>query len=290
MAREAKSWKERFSRLQDSYRLIIRNNETFSEVGSYNLTLLNLYIFTSVAFILAAILVYLMLGYTPMRRIMPGYGETVTFQEAYELNKKLNALEEQVGAQNLYINSFKGLLIGQVDTSQVEDISEGKAIFSGNPTPRIKEDDILRRKVNINPESSGQSIGSNMLSIEQMYLIAPLKGFVSAEFEYENGHLGIDIGAPADSPIKTIADGVVVLADWTLETGNTIGVQHSSNVISFYKHNSSLLKKVGDRVQAGEAIAIIGNTGTLSSGPHLHFELWNNGKVLDPSEFIDFSN
>ena len=104
----------------------------------------------------------------------------------------------------------------------------------------------------------------------------------------DQDHNGLDILAPKNTPIKAVMDGVVILSDWTLETGNTIGIMHDNQVMSFYKHNSSLLKKNGAIVRAGEAIAIIGNTGTLSSGPHLHFELWYKGKPVDPSRYINF--
>ena len=124
--------------------------------------------------------------------------------------------------------------------------------------------------------------------LEQIYFIPPIAGVVSAGYQPDIQHLGTDILAPKNTPVKAALDGYIFLADWTLETGHTIGVQHHNNIISFYKHNSALLKKVGDYVSAGEALAIIGNTGTLSSGPHLHFELWHNGKPVNPALFINF--
>ena len=116
----------------------------------------------------------------------------------------------------------------------------------------------------------------------------PISGVISSGFDAEIDHLGVDILAPHDTPVKAIWDGHVITADWTLETGYTIGIQHSNDMVSFYKHNATLLKRTGAFVRAGEAVAIIGNTGKMSSGPHLHFELWLQGKPVDPTNYIDF--
>jgi murein DD-endopeptidase MepM/ murein hydrolase activator NlpD len=121
-----------------------------------------------------------------------------------------------------------------------------------------------------------------------MYFSSPLSGEISEGFQPDIKHYGVDVVAPQNTAIKTIMDGWVIISDYTVETGNTIGIQHPNNIISFYKHNSALLKKVGSFVKAGEAIAIIGNTGELTDGPHLHFELWHKGKPVDPADFIMF--
>lgn len=115
-----------------------------------------------------------------------------------------------------------------------------------------------------------------------------MKGTLTNRFDPVNKHFGIDIVSNPNEPIKSTLDGTVVLANFTSETGWVIGIQHSNNLFSFYKHNSALLKKVGDFVKAGEVIAVIGNSGELSEGPHLHFELWFNGTSLDPKKYIAF--
>ena len=123
---------------------------------------------------------------------------------------------------------------------------------------------------------------------KQIYFFAPLKGTITNEFDPSKEHFGIDVVAPKDEAIKATLDGTVVFAEWTVETGYVIQLQHANNIVSNYKHNSVLLKKVGDEVKAGDVIAIIGNSGELSSGPHLHFELWKEGKPINPKEFINF--
>ncbi len=148
--------------------------------------------------------------------------------------------------------------------------------------PEIEEpqiQDLEEAKLNLSPKN---------VSMEQIFFSPPVSGPISSGFMPNLGHIGVDILAPKNTAVKAALDGYIFFSDWTLETGNTIGIQHENNIISFYKHNSVLLKKVGSFVKAGEAVAIIGNTGTLSNGPHLHFELWNNGEPVDPTEYISF--
>ena len=129
---------------------------------------------------------------------------------------------------------------------------------------------------------------TNGARIEELYFIPPLRGYITADFQPSKKHYGIDIAAPKNTPIKSAMAGTVIISDWTLETGNIIGIQHKNNLVSFYKHNSVLLKKIGSFVKAGEAVAIIGNTGQLSDGPHLHFEIWHNGQPVNPTNYINF--
>ena len=153
----------------------------------------------------------------------------------------------------------------------------GNSPFEGDETKNDKESENKAIKV----------IGRND-RLESMYLIAPLSGSISKSFSFSEKHYGTDLIAPKNTPVKAVADGFVISSDWTLETGNTIAIQHANNVVSFYKHNAILLKKVGDKVKSGEAIAIIGNTGEQTSGPHLHFELWKDGKSVNSQEYIRF--
>ncbi|HMX85963.1 MAG TPA: M23 family metallopeptidase, partial [Saprospiraceae bacterium] len=185
------------------------------------------------------------------------------------------------------------ILIGEYETAKDQDEqSVPKELVVPEPVKRIPEDEKLRKSVG--KENNSQSVPSYNFTpfdvpIENNTFISPLKGIVSSEFKSIQKHYGIDVIAPKDSPIKAIKDGHVILADWTLETGFTIGIQHSNNIVTFYKHNSSLLKKIGDTVKQGESIAVIGNTGMLTDGYHLHFELWHNGAPVDPAGLMTFN-
>ena len=284
---ERKSWRQK---LRDSYRLVIRNNDTFQEITSYNLTLLNLYIIICSIVILLFVLMLFVVAYTPLRQLVPGYGALTSNRAYMKLHNKTNQLEEQLEAQTLYIESFRKLLTGDIETPEPRAHRDVEFPDSLLNVERIKEDELLRQEVEAAKENLSNKLDLNRQekALEQLYIVPPVTGTISAEFDPAKKHFGIDILSPAGSPIKAMLDGVVITSDWTLETGNTIGIQHNNSLISFYKHNSGLLKKVGNFVRAGEAIAIIGNTGTLSSGPHLHFEIWYNGKPLNPLNYLSF--
>jgi murein DD-endopeptidase MepM/ murein hydrolase activator NlpD len=279
------------------YRLVILNNETFEEVGSYRLSLMNLYVSISSLLVGFTLLVVALIVFTPLKRLIPGYGGIGTQRDAYELMIRVDSLERALAAHEVYTNNFRKMLTDDVE--KMEDMP--KSIISAandkNLNTEPSEDELKIRAgggPDFDPNEKNTEGGKAILvsvrneRLESMFLVAPINGTISLGFSLDIKHYGIDILAPKNTPIKACADGFVISSDWTLETGNTIAVQHANNAVSFYKHNSSLLKKVGDRVKASEAIAIIGNTGEQTSGPHLHFELWQDGKPVNPQEYIRF--
>jgi murein DD-endopeptidase MepM/ murein hydrolase activator NlpD len=295
MAEDSVKKRTFWERLQHTYRLVIMNNETFEEIGSYRLSLLNVYIFLSTLMVLVAIIVLSLILFTPLKRFVPGYGDIQASPQLIMLNQELDSVYQEFSSQKVYIENLRKRLSDQADG--IEDIPDENHGLSDSSlqVDRIEEDEILRREVELEQieEIAGMKTRGNASSadvpLEQLYFIPPITGEISARFMPEKKHYGIDILAPKNTAIKSVMDGIVIASDWTLETGNTIGIQHSNNIISFYKHNSLLLKKVGDYVQAGEAVAIIGNTGTLSDGPHLHFEVWVKGMPIDPVDYINFN-
>jgi len=290
---EEKGWANLKEKLQNTYRLVVMNDESFEEVGSYKLSLLNLYIAISAATVLVAFLVFALIFFTPIKRFVPGYGDASSgeLREIYEKNK---VLEEKLNAQKTYTDSFRRMITGDDETEEDVKNEEIIEIDSLQTVTIIEEDEILRQEVEEEVQSQQKqklgsiSASSNEMPLEQLYFIPPITGVVSEQFMPDKKHYGTDILAPKNTPVKATLDGFVISSDWTLETGNTISIQHSNNLISFYKHNSALLKEIGNSVKAGEAVAIIGNTGTLSDGPHLHFELWHKGKPINPEDFITF--
>ncbi|MFT6320658.1 MAG: murein DD-endopeptidase MepM/ murein hydrolase activator NlpD [Granulosicoccus sp.] len=290
---EEKGWANFKEKLQNTYRLVVMNDESFEEVGSYKLSLLNLYVAISAAIVLVVILVSTLIFFTPIKRFVPGYGDASS-GDLLEINKTIANLEKQLKEQKNYTDSFRRMITGDDETES--DVKEEKIleIDSLQSVAIIKEDEILRQEVEEDVQSQQRqklgsiNISSNEMPLEQLYFIPPITGVVSEQFMPDKKHYGTDILAPKNTPVKATLDGFVISSDWTLETGNTISIQHSNNLISFYKHNSALLKEIGNPVKAGEAVAIIGNTGTLSNGPHLHFELWHKGKPINPEDFITF--
>jgi murein DD-endopeptidase MepM/ murein hydrolase activator NlpD len=286
------SW---WDRMKHTYRLVIMNNETFEEKGSYKLTLLNVYIVVSTILVVFFVIVFSLVAYTPLRKYIPGYGDGNMDKEVLALTKELDALEKEFNAQKAYADNFRKMLVGDVTTEEdidqeVEPMAPDSSL---NITPSENEQS-LRNEIDLKEvgEAAKKGRATNLnardVPLEQLFFLSPINGEISAGFMPDKKHYGVDVLAPKNTAIKAVMDGYVFISDWTLETGNTIGIQHANNIITFYKHNSALLKKVGSFVKAGEAVAIIGNTGTLSSGPHLHFELWHRGQPIDPTAFIQF--
>ncbi|MEL6142107.1 MAG: M23 family metallopeptidase [Bacteroidota bacterium] len=291
-------WARFKERSKDNYRLVVMNAETFDEVGAYNLTPLNLYILLSTVVLLLSIAIFLLIAYTPLRKYIPGYGDIVERREMSALEDQIEELSGQLEVQREYTENFRRILVGEVTT--VQDIeSQSKPLEEEDmEAPTLTEEEIrLRREVEL--ERIGQlarggnnplvpRAGSSAIPLEQMYLLTPVNGEISAGFKPTEGHIGVDILAPRNTAIKAAAPGVVFMSEFTNANGNVIGIQHENDLITFYKHNSELLKKVGDRVNGGEAVAIIGNTGEMTTGPHLHFELWHRGEVIDPTGYLSF--
>lgn len=277
------------------FKTILLRNDTLEEVSTFIFKPIQLVFITLGITIVVVAVTVCIIFYTPARHLVPGYAditENRIYMDLYNRTRKLETVSNQ---QSLYIDKLQKLMFG--DHSGIEDIPYNPSdtnLSKGDIALKVAEDDSLRKKVSVGGQSSlvlpgiSSSNSNKGEGLRERTLIAPIKGIISAPYKRTEDHYGIDILAPAETPIKSIDHGVVIAADWTMETGYTIGIQHQDNLISYYKHNSSLLKKAGDIVDAGEAIAIIGNTGHLTSGPHLHFELWYNGNSLDPARYINF--
>lgn len=251
------------TRLDNTYKVLIINDEDLKEVKSFKLTLRKFYVLSLLVILGLILLTSLFIFLTPIKSLVPGYGELNSNTAFINLTNQIKDLEEQVENQRIYTEGFKTMLENlDADT----------------------ELSIAKDGTNISPSS----LSSTLSKLDQKYLIAPVKGTVSNKFDYETDHFGIDIIAPKDEPIVAILDGVVIQSDWSLRDGNSISVLHPDNLISRYQHTSVLLKDAGAKVKAGEAIAIIGNSGEQSDGPHLHFELWFEGEAVDPAQFILF--
>lgn len=272
MSKEKKDDITFWEKAQETFKVVILDEETFQEVKSYRLSRLNVYTMLSVLFLVLSALILSLFFFTPARKLVPGFGLIEENSEFIQLKLEMDTLTSVVSNQEVYINSLRTLLSGNSDTK----------------LPDIKS--ISRPIINDNIELSGAQVAetTRTLKLDQLSFVPPIRGTISSEYAPEIDHRGVDVLAAKDTPIKATMQGIVISADWSLETGNTIIIQHPHDILSAYKHNSALLKKAGDRVEAGEAIAIIGNTGELSDGPHLHFELWYGGYHVNPSLYIRF--
>ena len=295
--KELTRWQRFKEKSKDEYQLVIRDIKDYQEVATYNLTPLNIYVAVATAIFLVAVVVFLLIAYTPLRQYIPGYGDIVQRREMNEMESLLDVMGKKLDEQSLYIEALNRNIHGEFYTEA--DMEEGGTAVDtedAKPAPLSEEEIRLRREMALERvgqnSRSGSSLapspGSSDIPLAQIFLVVPVTGEISAGFKPAEDHLGVDILAPQNTPIKAVRDGVVFMSEYTNSNGNVVGLQHDNNLVTFYKHNSQLLKKVGDRVNAGEAIAIIGNTGKLTSGPHLHFELWHEGVVVDPAEYLRF--
>ncbi len=292
-------WQRWRESLNNRYLLQVMNEETFEEVRSFQLSLMNVYLALSSIVVLVALVVVLVIAYTPIKKYLPGFGDVVAKEDLVELYGEMSALERELEAQTAYAESFRKLLLGEYQSvleAQEQIDSSALANLDDIEEVTISAEEVqLRREMEL--ESVGQAArssrqqpisGSRDVPLEQLFFVAPVRGEIIGGFDADDEHHGVDIIAPKGTAIKAAMDGFVILSDYTYNTGYTIGIQHQNGVISFYKHNAELLKTVGSFVKGGEAIAIIGNTGHLTTGPHLHFELWWRGVPVDPVDYIRF--
>ena len=283
--------KRLLDRLKNKYRLVIMNDDTFEEKVSLKLSPMNIFVFAgTIILTLVTGMIYL-IAFTPLREYVPGYASDINNQgTVIAMNIKADSLEKAMKAKDNYVKNLQNVLNGTVgnDTVQSKINSKPVRFDTIKSLAKTKEDSQLRSQF----ESEGSydlAINDNnnkINSISGFFFFPPLKGTVTNTFDPTEQHFGIDIVAPKNEAVKSTLDGTVIFSSWTIETGYVIGVQHSNNLISVYKHNATLLKKTGNSVKAGEAIAIVGDSGEMTSGPHLHFELWYNGVAIDHTEYV----
>jgi murein DD-endopeptidase MepM/ murein hydrolase activator NlpD len=268
--------------------LVILNESTFEEKISFKLSRLNVFVSGSLFIICLIGLTILLIAFTPLREYIPGYSSTKLKRQATELTYKTDSLVNALNYTNRYLDNIRKVLKGDIENNEINRDSLTKQ-FKLDPASidlsPIREDSLLRAEVALEDK---YNLFENNSDKFKVVLFPPLSGTVSDGFDREKKHYAVDIVAPTDTPIKSVANGIVIFAEWTAETGYVIIVEHKDGWLSVYKHNGSLNKSQGDIVSAGEIIASVGNTGELTTGPHLHFELWDNGNPLDPLDFIDF--
>lgn len=282
------------SKLRTKYRLVIMNGETLEERLTFRLSRLNVFVALGTLTIILIFLTSMLIAFTPLREYIPGYTDVGLKKKFYELQIKTDSIEKDLEKKQMFIENLKNIISGNV-MSQHPNVTVDTVKKYGNiRLKKSKEDSLLRQEI----ESQGrynlfrtEAYESRLYpksSIGSVLFFVPLKGVVTNEFNPAQAHFGVDVVAKQNEAIKAVLDGTVILSNWTIETGYTIAIQHQENIVSVYKHNSALLKKTGDFVKAGDPVAIIGESGELSSGPHLHFELWNDGNPVNPKDYITF--
>ena len=274
-------------KLLDKYRLVILKESTFEERLSIKLTRLNVFVLVSLSAIFLIAGTTILIAYTSLREYIPGYSSAKLKKQATELNYKTDSLQQVINLNERYFASIKKVLQGDVSANLDKDsiIAAVKLEASEVDLTPSAEDSLLREKIS---KEDKYNLFESATSASNFVLFSPVSGTISDTYNPKKKHYAVDIVVPKNTPIKATADGTVIFADWTASTGYVIIIEHSYGLISVYKHNAMLTKEQGEIVKAGEVIGTVGNTGELTTGPHLHFELWRDGFPINPTSFIDF--
>jgi murein DD-endopeptidase MepM/ murein hydrolase activator NlpD len=291
MVPERKKRKRIVRKLQHKFRLVIMNAETFEEKAALKLSPMNVIVFIGTIMISLITLTLYLIAFTPLREYIPGYTDIDMRRTMVGLSRNADSLEMKMRANDLYLANFQNILEDKPDVSKPVKDTLQTTLYDSIKRLQVSEDDSLLRML-VESKDQYELLSSSKPAfssgIGSFAFFTPVKGTIVTPFSQLKKHFGVDIVASPDEVVKTTLDGTVIFSNWTSETGYVIGVQHSNNLFTIYKHNSALLKKEGDFVKAGEVIAIIGNTGELTAGPHLHFELWYNGNPVNPLDYISF--
>jgi murein DD-endopeptidase MepM/ murein hydrolase activator NlpD len=277
-------------KLKHHYRLVVLNDDTFEEKFSLRLTPLGLLILIGSITIVMTFLVISLVAFTPLREYIPGYGNVAQKRELIALTARTDSLEKSMAAKDWYIRNIANVLSGQAEGKPAKPQKDTSINYSHLNVKPSGNDSGMRNEIE-SADKYSLSISDKskpVSSISSFVFFSPVKGVVTESFNLGMEHYGVDIAAPENEFIKSTLDGTVVFAGFTSSDGYVVQIQHSNNLMSVYKHNSEIAVKVGDYVKAGKPIAIIGNSGETSNGPHLHFELWYNGNPINPQDYIVF--
>ena len=295
--KKASKFRDWFNRAQEKKRIIILDVDNYEEKRSYTTSKFNVFIILSFFTILLGFLTFALISYSSLKNLIPGYPNPTQQQEIKNksiiIDQKLTELLSKTEKEKSYINNVMQILNGSIPINE-KDTSWKKI----NPNANSNTNEIssseksMREKVQNREKFDIDIIPGGALKSEvlpELLLFPPIKGEITNKMNISSGHFGVDIIAPKNEAVSSILNGTIIYHNWSPTDGHVVHIQHKKNLISIYKHNSEILKEIGDFVESGEPIAIVGNSGEHSTGPHLHFELWHNGYPLDPEIFINFN-
>jgi murein DD-endopeptidase MepM/ murein hydrolase activator NlpD len=273
---------------QHPYRIVVFNDLNLHIIKQAKFTARTLVMTLVAAVILIIIGVTVLIAFTPLREYIPGYTTGKMHQTLINNVLVVDSLEQEIHRRDKYFNDFRAILSGQTpaDTAfkKIPAVKPDQVNFRKYNSDSLFKDELAQEQFNVSDNNPSSQRGG----VAGLLFFPPLNGMVSSKQDIGIGHFGVDLVGKVDSRISAALDGTVILAEWTMETGYVIEIQHDHNLVTVYKHNAELLKRQGDKVRAGETIAIMGNTGKETTGPHLHFEMWMNGISLNPEEYIKF--
>jgi len=275
-------------KLFDKYRLVIINEDTFEEKLTFKLTRLNVFIFGGLFSILLIVGTLFLIAFTSLREYIPGYSSTKLKKEATQLVYTVDSLKQVLQVNNIYIENVKEVLTGKIEEFEFDKDSVLQSIQYDNDTINLSPSETDLEFRSLVESKDRYSLFNEATKKAAIVFFAPVNGILTEGYNPKTKHFAVDIAVEMSTPVKSIADGTIIFAEWTAQTGHVIIVEHTGGFISIYKHNTALHKEQGDLVKSGEVIASAGDSGELSTGPHLHFELWNEGYPVNPINYIDF--
>lgn len=280
-------WKRFGEFLNNKYRLVILNDNTFGEKISLRLSPLGIIVGIFAITILMTTVVISLVAFTPFREYIPGYGTVAERKQILELSQKADSMEQTLESRAVYMNSILNVLNEKFETKTEKPKKDTTGKYANINTKASETDLEFRTDIEQNKTTS-IATKAKYKGLSDIVFFTPANGLITTSFNLTENHYGVDIVTKADETVKSTLDGTIIFSGFSAEDGNIIQIQHSNNLSSIYKHNSTLLKKTGDRIKAGEAISVVGNTGEKSKGPHLHFELWFDGQPINPQDFVAF--
>ena len=284
-----KQKKNSINKLTRSYKVVVSSEDTFEERLSFSTNKFNVFLVMTLYSIILIAFTISVVFFTQLREMVPGYSSSDLLTQAIYLTKKTDSLENELELNNIFYKSIENVLSGKTEQIIYKD-----SLNFINETDNIDlqallanaEDSILRKYVE---EEDKFNLTKNELVIENKMFVNPVKGQITQKFDPLNNHFALDILVDTGTPVKSILEGKVIFSEWSVDTGHVLIIDHGDDIISVYKHNSKVLKTQNNFVKAGEVIAYSGNQGALSTGPHLHFELWKNGTPINPEPLFNFN-
>lgn len=282
-------WQKIKKWLNNKYRLVILNDSTFGESFSLKLTPTGLLIGIAAITIIMTSLVISLVAFTPLREYIPGYGNVTERKLIVNLSNKADSLESIISARDLYMQTVLNVLNEQHESKTEKPLKDTSGKYKNVNTSAGNADKAFREDYEKNATNTSIGVKNPKLSmLTNLIFFNPVKGIISESYNLKEKHFGVDILAKEDEIVKSTLDGTIIYSGFSAQDGYVVHIQHSNNIISLYKHLGSTFKILGNKIKSGEAIGTVGNTGELSRGAHLHFEIWYNGYAINPQELIAF--
>ncbi|MGB9664240.1 MAG: M23 family metallopeptidase [Ignavibacteria bacterium] len=279
------------------YEFLLIPKDPTKNLKTYRISSFRALVYIFLILIFSNLIIILLLTYTPLGKILPEspYLSKVDYKQVVELRKKVAELSSEVDRVQKINERLQYIIEGKpipidpkdLDTNyQIEKMRRdsmrilGKSNFSNNLYF------ILIKALQLLQGEDSKNSNSNKTKGDLLFFLKPADGLITRGFNKEISHYGIDFSMPIGSVVRAAASGIVIFADYTINDGYKIILSHSKGYITIYKHLSQILIKERDFVKQGDIIGLSGNTGKLTTGPHLHFEIWKYQTPLDPQQIL----